>query len=1181
MTDHVTGDDGGENDRGRAPWTPPRLTIRTSFLHSRRVWRIAAASAAALALVVAMSIGGFFLLLSRGPLTFPWLAPRLAQSLDELYSGRYEFALDNAAIANGDHGPTLSVIGLTVKSDGRAIFAAPRAELSVDFRSLLIGRVTLRRLEVLDLDLRLSVAPDGSVAVSAGADPVDATKLRAPKPADAKPADAEPLAMEPGAPIERAALLRQAAAGLRGLMDLATSPDSAIGALDRLGVLHGRLVIDDRTIDRVINYKDVSLSLDKGGGGMRFMVAATGPSRRWTALATARGAPGARRDFDAQLRDLSIDEIALVGGFRTAKFDSDAPLSADLHFALAEDDSVAEAKGRVKVGQGFFRLEDPDHEPVMIEEIVGDATWNKAARKLVIAPLTFKAGGFDMALSGEAAAPAAADAMAPQGGEAWRIALKLDKPTSVTPERAGQKDVAIDGGSLAVRYFHGGHRLAFDKFAFSGPDVNVALNGAIEWEKELRVAYTLSVEDTQIRAMARLWPTHVAAPVRSWFIDHIPGGVLRRATYTGDFDDAALTAMRYERPPPDKSVLAEGDVVDATLSDLLPGMAPLDGVSGHLRVTGRTASFAATSGAMETAPGHRLTISEGRFAVADNALRPTPAALQLHLSGNVEAVADLLALPSVAPYASLPVEPGALKGQVDGKLRVDFEIGAAARADRTIINIDATTSNLTIERLIGKERLEAGALNVVADRVGLRVTGGGRIYGAPATLDVRRAFGDQGAAQAQLTLTFDDAARQRAGYVFPGVSGPVAASIKTPLPVEEVDTQIELDLTRTAFDNPLPGLVKPAGKPARASFTLARRGEIMALEQFVFDAGPMQAQGVVDLARDGAFRAAKFSQARLSPGDDMRVDVQRSGEAVKIVARGANFDARPMLQAWMRNGPERAPPPGGKSGGFEDVDVDFKSPIVTGYGKQILANVDLKMERRGGRPRAFALTGNFGREQLSVAMARNQSGAPQIEISTNDGGSFFAFLDLYRKMDNGALTASVQLGQNRADGVLRIRDFYLRGEPTMRQLMAQGGAARADERGAMRFDPDAVRIGQLQSAFTWANGRLSLREGVMSGPEIGLTFDGFIDFAGEQIDLGGSYVPAYALNSLLSNIPVLGVVIAGGQHEGIFALNYRITGPLAAPVVNVNPLSAIAPGLIRKIMGVLDGTARPPDTGGR
>ncbi|MGD9656933.1 MAG: AsmA-like C-terminal region-containing protein, partial [Methylocystis sp.] len=572
---------------------------------------------------------------------------------------------------------------------------------------------------------------------------------------------------------------------------------------------------------------------------------------------------------------------------------------------------------------------------------------------------------------------------------------------------------------------------------------------------------------------------------------------------------------------------------------------------------------------LETRRGRRLTLSSGRFVVADSALRPTPATVEVDVGGDVEAVADLLTLPAIAEHASIPVAPGALKGTLEGRLRVDFETGVNARDEATTFTIDATTSNLVVDNLIGKEKLEGGALRVVADRTGLRVGGTGRLFNAPATLEVRRGFGDKGAAQAHVAFAFDDAARQRAGYAIAGVSGPILATIRTPLPVENVDTQIELDLSRTHFDNPLPGLVKPAGKPAKASFNLTRRGEAMALEQFVFDAGPTQAQGVIEFARDGAFRAVRLTQARLSPGDDMRIDVQRSGQTVKIVARGANFDARPMLRGLLRT--ER----GGK-GTIDDLDLDFKVPVVTGHNKQILSNVELKMEQRGGKPRTLALTGAFGREHISVGMVRSANGLPQLEISTNDGGSLLSFLDIYRKMDSGALTATVQLGQNRADGALRVRDFFVRGEPTVRQLMAQSGTARTDDRGNYRFDPDLVRVGRLESEFGWSGGQLAVRDGVLSGPEIGLTFDGYIDFQRGRLDLVGTYVPAYALNSLLSNIPVVGVVLAGGQHEGVFGLSYRLYGALSSPSINVNPLSAIAPGLMRKIMGVIDGTARMP-----
>ncbi len=1113
-------------------------------------------SGLAVALLCAVTLGGFFLFLSQGSITFAWLAPHIVRSLDELAGGRYEFSLATASIGNGEHGPTLSVDNFVVKMDGLPIVAAPRAELSLDLNSLLIGRVKLRRLEVLDLDLRLSVDRDGAVAISAGAHPV-------PAPA--------PTIAPSEAGTRRATLRRDAAGALRALMDLATSPNSPVGALDRLGVAHGRLTIDDHTIDRAIRYEDVTLSLDKGGNGMRFSAVANGPAGRWTATAVATGAPGGRREFRAQFRDLSIDEIALAGGFRTARFDTDAPFSFDLRFALGAGDEVLEASGQAEIGRGYFRFDEPDHEPVMIEKVAGVATWDRAARKLVIAPIVFKAGGFDRAVVGEARPPAGATSIAEAArlDGPWTIGLKLKAPTLVAPERAGEKNIRIDSGLLDARLFPDERQVVFDKFAFAGPDTHIDLSGALSWRDDIRITLKMGVEETQIGALSRLWPTHVAPAVRTWFVDHVPTGVVRRAQYAADFNGAALTAMRYEQAPPDESLLAEGDIIDAAVTDILPGMAPLNGINGSLRVTGRTVSFAATSGVMETRPSRRLALSSGRFLVADSALRPTPAMVEVDVAGDVEAVADLLTLPAIAEHASVPVAPGALKGTIEGRLRVDFETGVTARDEATTFAIDATTQNLVVDNLIGKEKLDGGALHVVADRAGLRVSGAGRIFNAPATLDLRRGFGDRGAAQAHVAFTFDDAARQRAGYAIAGVSGPILATIRTPIPVENVETQIELDLSRTTFDNPLPGVAKPAGKPAKASFNLTRRGEAMALEQFVFDAGPTQAQGVIEFGRDGAFRAVHLTQVRLSPGDDMRIDVQHSGDTVKIVARGANFDARPMLQGLLRA--DR----GGK-GTIDDLDLDFKAPVVTGHNKQILSNVELKMERRGGKPRAVTLTGAFGREQVTASMERSANGQPQLEISTNDGGSLLSFLDIYRKMDSGALNATVQLSQNRADGALRVRDFYVRGEPTVRQLMAQSGTARTDDRGNYRFDPDLVRVGRLESGFSWSGGQLAVRDGVLSGPEIGLTFDGYIDFQHERLDLVGTYVPAYALNSLLSNIPVVGVVLAGGQHEGVFGLSYRLYGVLSSPSINVNPLSAIAPGLMRKIMGVIDGTARMP-----
>ena len=88
--------------------------------------------------------------------------------------------------------------------------------------------------------------------------------------------------------------------------------------------------------------------------------------------------------------------------------------------------------------------------------------------------------------------------------------------------------------------------------------------------------------------------------------------------------------------------------------------------------------------------------------------------------------------------------------------------------------------------------------------------------------------------------------------------------------------------------------------------------------------------------------------------------------------------------------------------------------------------------------------------------------------------------------------------------------------------------------------------------------------------------------AADVVDLEGTVVPAYALNSLLGKIPIVGGLLSGGEKgSGLFAANFRMTGPQENPKVSVNPLSALAPGILRRVFGVFgDGPPEPSDDPG-
>jgi hypothetical protein len=84
-----------------------------------------------------------------------------------------------------------------------------------------------------------------------------------------------------------------------------------------------------------------------------------------------------------------------------------------------------------------------------------------------------------------------------------------------------------------------------------------------------------------------------------------------------------------------------------------------------------------------------------------------------------------------------------------------------------------------------------------------------------------------------------------------------------------------------------------------------------------------------------------------------------------------------------------------------------------------------------------------------------------------------------------------------------------------------------------------------------------------------------LDLPKDRVDISGTFVPAYALNNAFAQLPLIGPILGGGRNEGLFGVTFRITGQASAPTLNVNPLSAIAPGFLRKIFGGVAGPVDP------
>jgi len=212
--------------------------------------------------------------------------------------------------------------------------------------------------------------------------------------------------------------------------------------------------------------------------------------------------------------------------------------------------------------------------------------------------------------------------------------------------------------------------------------------------------------------------------------------------------------------------------------------------------------------------------------------------------------------------------------------------------------------------------------------------------------------------------------------------------------------------------------------------------------------------------------------------------------------------------------------------------------------------------------KTFTLAGKIGRDTSLTADLRGRGqgqGRDVIILQTNDAGAFFRFTDMYSKVVGGQLSLALEpptVEPSAKEGLINVRDFSIRGESSLERVAA-GNANNAQSGG--------VSFTALRAEFTRQNGQLSIRDGVVKGPIIGATIEGSIDTVANQVRMSGTFIPMYGINNMFGQIPVLGLFLGGGSNEGLIGVTYEVVGTPGQPVLRVNPISAVMPGVLRKI----------------
>ena len=671
----------------------------------------------------------------------------------------------------------------------------------------------------------------------------------------------------------------------------------------------------------------------------------------------------------------------------------------------------------------------------------------------------------------------------------------------------------------------------------------------------------LALDQVAFADLPALWPNGVSPHVRPWLTENVTAGVARDASVRLELQGPAdLSSVRL--------VAVDGRLTgdDLTVHWLRP-VPPLEHGAALLTIT-------APDTLDITIPSARqggLTLRNGTVHITGLDVKDQFMAIGLDVAGPLP---DLLALLNNKRLNLLNKHPLPMRspaGTLAGHLTVDFPLNHDLRFDQVAIGTHAHFTNVHLGGLVAGRDLDGGDVTLDANVDGLKASGRARVGGVPGQLAVSMDFRDGPPNQLVLNAeaTARATARQLAGAgLDPGSLMTAGAVAVTARYEEQRDGAARLHATADMRDAGLAvaGWRKPPGPPAHGSATVVLdHGHLLGIEA-------LQATGP-GLELDGHVRTVNERPLDLILNRIVLGATHATGEVRFPATEGGPIVVRlsgPVLDLSTQFGtpPAEGPPTELKDNRGTPFDADIRfDRVVLAHGNTVSA-VTGHVAHDGRKITALHVV--TGAPEQVTADIRPDGTGRRLTLRAADGGAALRALDVTDTVRGGALVADARYDDTRPlsplSGQAELTGFHVGTAVAVGkvlQALTLYGVLDALNGPGVLFD-------RLLLPFRWEGDVLHVNGARAFSSSLGLTAEGTVDSGRHQLDLHGTVVPAYVVNSALGRIPLVGRLFSPEKGSGLVAMDWSVRGPIADPAVRANPLSLLTPGILRNLFHIFD-----------
>ena len=717
-----------------------------------------------------------------------------------------------------------------------------------------------------------------------------------------------------------------------------------------------------------------------------------------------------------------------------------------------------------------------------------------------------------------------------------------------------------------------GASFAIPRFTARVDGLPVTLMGAVNRVGEtMRARIDLTTGSTPFERIPRLWPKGVA-----------PGGFrwVSKNVRAGNVSGVALKAQIDTGNPDDDALALTFDFTDA-VATAVRGLPPIQRARGRGQVTLDRLDLYLDEGhvAVPQTPGFAL--GESRFSIPDFKPRIPEGQIALDVSGPVQSVLHFLDHEPLGLISKSGLDIATASGDMTGTVQVKLPLSAKLDVEDVDFRANADIRDFALLDPHTGMEISGDTMAIAVKPDGLKFRSDARVDGLSARLEYEQAFikpapGEpEGVLTLQSYLTREDFA-ERAGVDVSNHFDGVAV----------VDAKVDLfsgggarfaanaDLSGSTLKIDRLGWTKTDGVPVTVAIEGFRNpngaGQV---EKIALRGAGMSAIGRVGFDAGGAVRLIEFDRIVLADLMDAGISYRQGTDDGnrRIEVAGAYLDLRRAFSDAMdANAKDEIAPPAGQGAITE---IATRLAQVKLRDDLDITDLDGGLRLQGERVNAAKVDGRLNGTAPAQLLAERREDGLAIRLTSPDAGAFLGAASVFEGATGGQLRLDARTRDSvlptRIAGVARVDGITIRNSQTMREILSGGAIGSLTQQ---MLSGGGLSFTKVELPFSGIAGRWSIQNGVAWGNALGLTLDGTYDIESKGIDLAGTISPAYAINGALGSVPLLGTFLTGGEGEGVFGVTYAVQGTTENPNVWVNPLSAIAPGFLRKIVsGVMDG----------